>query len=201
MKRGKRKYHLPFCTIFYLIIFIFTLFQLPGISHACSCLEPGAPKEEFKHSSAVFTGKVIERIDKNENNLIQSSADQIAVVFKVDKTWKGINETEVIVYTERDSASCGFEFKLNNSYLVYATKKDNKLHVSLCSRTTTLTEAAQDFTELGDGKKPTNQVSVNGNDESNESTNLGFFIYLAIMFLLLGGGYRMVLKYRRNYYS
>lgn len=156
------------------------------------------PKEELKRSSAVFSGKVIKQIDENENNLIQSSADQIVTVLKVDMTWKGINETEVIVYTERDSASCGFEFKVNNSYLVYATKKDDKLHVSLCSRTTALTEATEDLTELGDGKKPTNQVSVNVNDESNESTNLGFFIYLAIMILLLGGGYRMVLKRRRN---
>ncbi|MYL57218.1 hypothetical protein GLW20_06845 [Virgibacillus halodenitrificans] len=182
----------------YLIIFIFLLSIYPTTSDACSCLEPGPPKEELKRSSAVFSGKVIKQIDENENNLIQSSADKIATILKVDKTWKGIKDTEVVVHTERSSASCGFEFNLNNSYLVYATKKDDKLHVSLCSRTTSLTEATEDLTELGDGQRPTNHVSVNVNDESNESTNLGFFIYLAIMFLLLGGGYRMVLKQRRN---
>ncbi|WP_233880569.1 hypothetical protein [Virgibacillus halodenitrificans] len=198
LKRRKRKLQLSFHAITYLIIFIFSLSIYPTTSDACSCLEPGPPKEELKHSSAVFSGKVIKQIDENENNLIQSSADQIVTVLKVDMTWKGINETEVIVYTERDSASCGFEFKVNNSYLVYVTEKDDELHVSVCSRTTALSGAAQELAELGDGKKPTNQVSVNVNDESNESTNLGFFIYLAIMILLLGGGYRMVLKRRRN---
>ncbi|WP_240456709.1 hypothetical protein [Virgibacillus halodenitrificans] len=164
LKRRKRKLQLSFHAITYLMIFIFALSYSPTTSHAFSCVEPGPPKEELKRSSAVFSGKVIKQIDENENNLIQSSADKIATVLKVDKTWKGINETEVIVHTERSSASCGFEFKLNNSYLVYATKKDDKLHVSLCSRTTTLTEATQDLTELGDGKKPTNHVSVNVND-------------------------------------
>ena len=37
-------------------------------------------KEELKHSSAVFAGRVVEIVDENKNKSIQSSADPIAVL-------------------------------------------------------------------------------------------------------------------------
>lgn len=178
-----------------MITLSFLLTYFPNIGYACSCVEPGSVKEELGRSSAVFSGKVIEIVDENENNLVQSSADPIAVVFEVEESWKGIHQTEVIVYTERSSASCGYEFSLNNEYLVYARENDGKFKVSICSRTTTLVAADQDIEELGKGEKPSEQVSI---DLTSENYNNQIYIYLLIVALLLGGVYITIARRKKK---
>lgn len=170
-----------------MITIIFVLNFSPKTSYACSCVEPGTVKEELTRSSAVFSGKVIDIVDKKKNSLVQSSADLIAVLIEVEESWKGIRQNQVVVYTERSSASCGFEFTINNRYLVYANVNDGKLKASLCSRTTLLSLANEDIDELGEGEKPTEQVSI---DMTTETTsNIYIYISLLIVFLLLGGLY------------
>jgi hypothetical protein len=170
-----------------MITIIFVLNFSPNTSYACSCVESGTVKEEWTRSSAVFSGKVIDIVDKKKNSLIQSSADLIAVLIEVEESWKGNRQNQVVVYTERSSASCGFEFTINNKYLVYANENDGKLKVSLCSRTTLLSLANEDIDELGEGEKPTEQVSI---DMTTEITaNIYIYISLFIVFLLLGGLY------------
>ena len=138
----------------------------PNTSYACDCSKPDNVTEEVDRHTAVFSGKVIEIVDKNAGSQMQSSADPIAVLFEVEESWKGINQTQVIVYTERSSASCGYEFSLNNSYLVYAQDIDGDLKVSNCSRTTLLSFADEDIAELGKGEKPTEQVALSIDDQT-----------------------------------
>ena len=144
------------------------LFQsfLPNTSYACDCSKPDNVTEEVDRHTAVFSGKVIEMVDKNAGSQMQSSADLIAVLFEVEESWKGINQTQVIVYTERSSASCGYEFSLENKYLVYAKDIDGELKVSNCSRTTPLSFADEDIAELGKGEKPTEQVALSIDDQT-----------------------------------
>lgn len=132
----------------------------PTTSYACSCAAPGPVSDELERSAAVFKGKVIGVVDANENYSMKSSADPIAIIIKVDEIWKGINQTEVVVYTERDSASCGFTFMEGQEYLIYASESDDHLRVSLCSRTTDLASASSDLAVLGKGAEPTEQVNI-----------------------------------------
>ncbi|MCR2822955.1 hypothetical protein [Lederbergia panacisoli] len=138
-----------------LTMITFLFFTISPIkSLACSCIPVGTVQEEVDRSTDVFSGKVVEIVDSNKNKKNQSSADLLEVKFEVDKSWKGSNQSELIVYTERDSASCGFEFSLNEEYIVYANEVDGQLRVNLCSRTAQLTAATEDLNELGEGQKP-----------------------------------------------
>lgn len=162
----------------------------PTTSYACSCVQPGAPLDELDNSSVVFSGKVIEIVDVNKSRVSQSSADPMAVLFEVKDVWKGINQSQVLVYTERDSASCGFEFAVNEEYIVYAKEANGDLRASLCSRTATFSEATMDLTDLGKGEKPTVKATAES-DTSNFEDQLpiknAFFINPMYIFLIFAG--------------
>lgn len=168
-----------------LLTFVFFNYS-PNTTYACSCAEPGSVQEEFNQSAAVFSGKVIGVIDENKFNPIQSSSDPIGVVFEVDDVWKGINQTQVIVYTSRFPESCGYEFS-TTKYLVYANESDGELSVSLCSRTTLLSSAQEDLNELGLGEKPTEVVKIDLNDAEKESISATnrFILSSALLTMLI----------------
>ena len=67
----------------------------------------------------------------------------------MEESWKGLNQTQITVYTERSSASCGYEFDLNKEYLVYAHESNVAFNVNYCSRTTLLPTTEKDIQELG----------------------------------------------------
>jgi len=160
------------CAIVSLVTFIFFMNFSPNTGYACSCAEPGSPLEELERSSAVFSGEVIGIVDKNKNGYLKSSADPIAVLFEVEETWKGVTQSQVLVYTERDEASCGYQFALNTKYLVYAHESDGSLKTSYCSKTTPLTLAVDDIDELGEGELPTEQVSIDLNKDEKENIQI-----------------------------
>ena len=177
----------------FVTLMFFSMFLLnfsPTTSYACSCVQPGAPLDELNLSSVVFSGKVIEIVDVNKSMFSQSSADPMAVLLEVKDVWKGINQSQVLVYTERHSASCGFEFALNEEYIVYAQETNGELRVSLCSRTTTFSEATIDLTDLGAGEKPTVQASAdsdNSNFEDQLPIKNAFFNHPMYFILIFAG--------------
>ncbi len=173
-----------------LVTFIFLMNVSPNTGYACSCVKPGSAQEELERSSAVFSGEVIGFLDKNTNGLMQSSVDPIAVLFEVEETWKGVTQSQVIVYTVRDEASCGYQFALNTKYLVYAHESDGSLKTNYCSKTTLLSLAVDDMDELGEGEKPTEQVSIDLEQNENQLLSLNSImnnlIYIIpLMFFLL----------------
>ncbi|WP_081591177.1 MULTISPECIES: hypothetical protein [Bacillus] len=111
----------------YILVFLLVLVcswsYTPFQAFACSCAEPSQASQELQQSSAVFSGKVVDIVDKKSNKDIQSSADLIAIQFNVKEIWKRINQKQVVVYTERSGASCGFEFGLGKEYIVFAHEK------------------------------------------------------------------------------
>ncbi|KOO52009.1 hypothetical protein [Viridibacillus arvi] len=177
--------------ILIVMLFISVLIYPIDKGYACSCSQPDPPKEALKGSSAVFSGKVIDTVDRNKNNVIQSSADPITILFDVDKSWKGVDQTQVIVYTERSSASCGYGFSLNEKYLVYAYEENGELRVNACSRTAPLSGAKEDIQALGKGQKPTEQVTLDleniKGQEKTPSVNVtnNKQIYIALILLVL----------------
>lgn len=160
------------------IIFTYILIRLPDAGYACSCVKPPPVKEAVNKASAVFSGKVVEI--KEQSGLFQSSADPLKVVFDVKKTWKGTDQTQVIVYTASNSASCGFHFELNQEYLVYAFARDGKLQTTLCSRTADLASAQGDLKVLGEGQLPEKQ------EIPEDSTDDNFSNYILWSFVALG---------------
>jgi hypothetical protein len=104
--------------------------------------------EERKTSKAIFSGKVL-TIEVSRNSYW-------AVKLKVERAWKNINSDEVIIFTEiPDGASCGFEFVVGESYVVYAYDAfENELWTSHCKRTQKLLYAQTDLRFLGTGKIP-----------------------------------------------
>ncbi|CAH1054551.1 hypothetical protein [Paenibacillus pseudetheri] len=133
------------------LIFMALLTVHPSVTYACSCVVPAEPLEAMESSSAVFTGKVVDK--KEPKGTLISSADPVKVTFEVDSSWKGVEGNQVTLTTALSSASCGFEFVEGESYIVYASAngegESDKLVASLCSRTKLLASASEDLKELG----------------------------------------------------
>ena len=164
--------------------FLISLYITPTKSDACSCERPSTVQEEFERSDAVFKGKVIGRIDRNEGDVVQSSADLIVVRFAVKDIWKGINQTEVDVSTERDSSSCGFTFTEGHEYLIYAKEYDGDLRVNICSRTAELPSASTDLELLGKGTVPTESI-IKDKEEVKENIDWLVVDFYAIVIFCL----------------
>ena len=119
---------------------------------ACSCVPPDPPLNELARSAAVFSGKVIQvREFHDPNTTTISSTDPTTVEFEVDTVWKGTSYETVYLTTARSGGSCGFTFVEGEEYIVYSHDGSN---VSLCSRTSILSQAHDDLEELGEGRAP-----------------------------------------------
>jgi hypothetical protein len=112
----------------------------------------------------------------------------VAVLFEVTNTWKGVNETQVRVYTATNSASCGFNFNLGDEYLVYASGDKSRLITGLCDRTTHISKAAKDLDVLGEGLQPTvegrdQEDYIERDERQKQEEQNGFFL----VWLIVGG--------------
>lgn len=144
-----------------MILMAFSVTVAPSSVHACDCAPPLPVAEEMERSTAVFAGKVIRISDKNKFNNIKSSADPIVVTISVEKGWKGADQTQIQVQTARSSVSCGFQFHMDEEYLVYARADgDGRLNTNSCDRTKVLSHAQDDVIELGNGTIPTEHVDL-----------------------------------------
>ena len=133
---------------------LITLACLSGLltveqASACKCA-PQTVQEALAQADVIFEGRVRQ---------IQPSEDQrsLQVSLAVVRSWKALEDVEsVTVATSASSASCGFSFEQDRSYLVYArrAKDDGALQVSLCSRTRGMSQAAEDLAALGAGVTP-----------------------------------------------
>jgi len=119
---------------------------------ACSCLPPPPPVIALIGADAVFEGivtaiKLEVKADEDPNSI--SSADLMRVSFRVLRAWKGLETAEAVVFTARDSASCGYDFEIGVRYLVYASQGRYGLGTGACSRTDRASGAHEDFRDIG----------------------------------------------------
>ncbi len=150
----------------------------PGNVSACSCAEFISPPTAFEKATAVFTGMVISL--QGPTGRVISSADPVMVVIQVDTVWKGPQENTLVVTTALSSASCGVEFKIGSSYLIYAHGSEDRLEVGLCEGTKSLILAEQDLNSLGSG------ITMTASDINLPSEEGNGFNYLAVT-ALIGG--------------
>src|SRR5688500_17132678 len=107
------------------------LFSLVGAEQAlaCSCAPPAPPRESLATAASVFSGEAV-AIDRVE----LSGRTVLRVTFDVQRVWKGSCRSPQYIYTSESSASCGYPFRVRNSYLVYTyADASGRLYGSLCS--------------------------------------------------------------------
>ena len=182
-------------------------FAHPTSASACSCIKPGLPEQEFQKSNAVFTGKVFGIID--EYVPVYSTLDRILVVmgeqpyfwiragkyvgyrvhFRVHNSWKGVEQTTVLVDTGYGMGDCGYPFAVSNDYLVYASHPygvpDDYWVTSICSRTAEVSSATEDRRFLN--TLPTlalaSSIQIFGLPLSAVTVWVGFVLIAIVIFL------------------
>jgi len=118
---------------------IFFMIVLSNVLFACECYERGSVESEFFKHDTVFIGKVIK---------IEQSINTLEVKFELIKSYKGVPDKSIVVSTSVSGKACGFPFKENEKYLIWASNYEGKLSTSICSGTKGLTEATEDLKGL-----------------------------------------------------
>ncbi|HVL69014.1 MAG TPA: carboxypeptidase regulatory-like domain-containing protein [Vicinamibacterales bacterium] len=140
---------------------------VPRAADACSCSEPGPPCQAFWTADAVFSGTVLS-ITTTPPPLRPQSAPRNApppppppfpaadtrVTIRADRVWRGGVSGDVDVYTSDAGASCGFDFKEGETYLVYARMVGAQLRTSRCSRTAPIGDARDDQAYFAELQRP-----------------------------------------------
>ena len=142
-------------------------------TEACSCIVPPPPLEAAARADVVFIGTVAtvtEERDPGDGWLVRWVKElfdreidygywQYAVQFDVSAVVKGDPTESTVIRTNTTSPACGYSFRGEIEYLVYAYSDDGKFYTSLCSRTTPTEGAADEIQELmSDGGQPSNNT-------------------------------------------
>ena len=179
-----------FAVIFISIILIGSF---PSITNACSCAELPSVEEELERSKAVFSGKVIDIREKRSLNGYISKL----VFFEVTNTWKGVEQSEIIITTGQGGGDCGFDFKVGQEYLVYANESTmygaKSLVSTICNRTNELSSLQEDLKILGEGQPPIDNVDLTGRHEGNQ-----FYMWVTVV-VVIGIVLIFILKRHKNY--
>ncbi len=130
---------------------------------ACSCKEEPDTQTAILRADAVFSGKVT-------NIGMQPSKPELynrfpffrysdtsylrRVRFQVKEVWKGNVKEQTDIVTFFSGTICGYEFRENHEYLVFAYLTKGDLFTGMCVRTTILSRAQADLRVLGKGRVP-----------------------------------------------
>lgn len=125
------------------IIWISILFT--SKTFACSCMELESPEKALEKATWVFIGTV-ENIENRWfiDELIGSFPNK-TIHFQVSQTIKWNYNFITKIDTAYDGASCWYEFEMGKEYIVYTYGKEENQEVSLCSRTSELIYAKDDW--------------------------------------------------------
>ncbi|TWT24909.1 hypothetical protein [Planomicrobium sp. CPCC 101110] len=179
---------------FALITLVFAgVFSFPSATGACSCTSPPGVEQEVARSKAVFTGTVL---DVREATPF-FGAPSTSVFFEVEETWKGVEQSQVMIVTGSGDGDCGSDFQTGTAYLVYAREPSlyggsHEFESLICSRTNELAMAQEDLAVLGNGAAPTEQVDLTSS-KNGQTILMGIIILLA-----LGVSAALILLKRRN---
>ncbi|KAB2334462.1 hypothetical protein F7731_14705 [Cytobacillus depressus] len=166
-----------FCLTGILIILMFV--NPSSIAMACDCNIPKNANEALEKAAAVFRGEVLQLTEEKINGESYSVA-----LISVSEIWKGIEESQVRVYTEKGS-SCQFDFEVGKEYLLYSYEYNGMLKVINCSRCAEVKYANQDLLELGKGKEPVNTVQLEEDLKSNKLFNQTSILLLLLIIVFV----------------
>ena len=120
------------------IIIVIMMF---GFMIPCDCVPPPPPEDAYNSADVVFSGQVT-NIVEDWNNLFKE------VSIDVYDVWKGTIQNQVIILTALDTGACGYNFQINEEYLIYGYYSDNHLWTNICTRTNLLENAQEDLDYL-----------------------------------------------------
>lgn len=165
-------------------IFIFAicfLLFLPIGAIACKC-EEKSEEVHFKEADAVFVGEVV-KVDDHKG---------VAAV-GVTRTWKGLKESSVYIYTNK--TSCGFDFIEGQTYLFYAQKQKGKYTVGACSGSVDINGAKEALTKFGEGSPPSKPVTL---QEMKSEADLKKWGVIGFVILSIGIGMVLIVKLEKS---
>jgi hypothetical protein len=121
------------------IALLATTFAEVKRGHACSCLPPPPPSQAFAEARAVFIGKVI------SFEFLPGMHQRLAKI-QVLKIWKGTASEADSLLTAANSAACGYDFQVGETYIIYAHQYNvGILATNICTRTKPAQHAAEDL--------------------------------------------------------
>ena len=128
---------------------VIAVLMVNPIANACKCAPPPPPKEALLRADAVFVGTIsrVERIVQG-GQLIGLRA-----TFTVTRYWKGITTPIVTVTTPPAPSICGFDFKTEQSYLIYASGAGTEFSTNICTRTKLIRDVDPEEQQLGPAKQ------------------------------------------------
>ncbi len=112
----------------------------------CDCAPPPSPEDAYEMADVVFSGEVTNVIE-DWNNLIKE------VSIDVYDVWKGSIGSQIIILTGIDDGICGYNFQVNEEYLIYGNYSGDYIWTNICTRTNLLDYASEDLDYL-------NQLSI-----------------------------------------
>jgi hypothetical protein len=175
---------------FVVLLLILTCVQIALLPHSVQASHCRHREDDLLEADVIFSGRVtkVERV--NEQKLLSGLTYEQIVTFRVQNTWKGTLQSQVVVRggpsIGRDCGvgGCGYTFKHGRSYLVFAYGDPaNDVSADICSRTALLSsrEARQDLAALGPGQLPA----------GGSSTDQGIVPLFAIALMLTIIGFRL----------
>jgi len=132
---------LIFVFAFSIVVFLFS----PAAVRACTCMSSGLPCESYWNTPVVFSGRVAEITTFTSDEKEHRGFPQKSVKFAVNQAFRGISGATAEVITASQGSACGYDFKLNENYLVYADNSKGKIYTGICTRTGLLSEADEDI--------------------------------------------------------
>ncbi len=121
-----------------------------SLACACSCSEQTPPCQSYWEATAVFEGTVTQisslPVERKVGEQLLTYAKAL-VHFTVEKSHRGVPDTEVELTTGLGGGDCGYSFHRGERYLVYARPdpETKKLNTSICMLTKRLTDAGPDL--------------------------------------------------------
>jgi hypothetical protein len=146
---------------------------LPFSGKACDCPYAGAPCKAFANTPTVFAGRVVKISTINRKTPSGDHFKDRLVFFEVERSYRGWEAKVAEVVTGWGGGDCGYDFRENDRYLVYAYPhtETGKLYTGICQRTRPLTEASEDLEYLNNKDDPSHGAGIEGMIEELDSKN------------------------------
>ena len=122
------------------------LISAPALACKCRLM---TPTEAYAQADAVLEARVVAVRELAADAEHPGARRNVSV--RVVRAWKGGEAEQLELVTNLDSAACGFNFEVDQSYFVYASTQDSALWVNACSRTRAMADAQEDLNVLGMG--------------------------------------------------
>lgn len=122
--------------LYFNALIVIPLLVTIGVANAYPCsITCSSLRNSFRKAKVIFVGEVVEI---GERTNVSSETSLFRVKFRIEKSWKGVKGTEIVVLTDQvgiadDSRLCpGFNFLEGEKYLVFIYGNDLRTFTGPC---------------------------------------------------------------------